>query len=147
MSNETTQGINDSNSFGPLSLEKLKEALEGLKSPLIDPVKYFYTDKITYGKILDGMMVDYRAYTPLALIPLIIDNDIEPGVIIYCEPGLYDIWKKLKHHPWVDKSMDLWKVAFVLFENEKQIKERPPTINLMDENYLQSELMSFWAKK
>lgn len=126
--NDTTQG-NDPGRIEPLSLEAFKDALEGLKSIPIAPRKCFYCDQITYGKILDGMVTDanYSIYIPLGGIQLIADNDIEPGTIIYCEPGLYDIWKSLKTSPWINQNsrdVNLWNVAETLFkwDNDNKIK-------------------------
>jgi hypothetical protein len=128
MSNEPTGTSNDNNSFEPFSLEKFKEVLEGLKSLRIEPRKCFYTDSITYSKILDGMMRDknYMVYLPLGAIDLIVDNNIDPGQIVFCEPGLYDIWKSLKVSQWIDqhdKTLDLWKAADTLFQYQQKLKD------------------------
>lgn len=131
--NDTTQP-NDPGQFEAITLEKFKEALAALKLSHNRPRKCFYTNSITYGKILDGMMTEtnYMIYVPLGAIELITDNDIEPDTIIYCEPGLYDIWKRLKAHPWIDlndKKIDLWKVAASLFEAEKSQNNNPVKID------------------
>lgn len=67
------------------------------------------------------------AYMPLRSIDLFVDNDIDPGMIVYCEPGLYDIWKRLRYHQWIDhtdQTIDLWKVASSLLEAEKRQKKQ-----------------------
>ena len=110
------------------SLEKFKNVLESLKVIKTEPTKCFYTDNITYGKILDSMMTEpnYMVYMPLGAINLFVDNNIEFGLIIYCEPGLYDIWKRLIASPFVDKNdknIDLWKIADSLFQHQKAFKD------------------------
>lgn len=152
MSNETTGTSNDSTSFEPFSLKKFKEALEALKSIPIEPRKCFYTGKITYGKILDGMMTDqnYKVYIPLGSIDLFVDNDIEPNMIVYCEPGLYDIWKSLKAHHWIDpsdKTIDLWKVASTLFESDREIKTIKEIVDFTDPGLRWNALCSIYSKK
>lgn len=48
---------------------------------------------------------------------------LSPGAFFICEPGLFELYKQIKLHPWVDKSYtddQLQKIATGLWEAEKK---------------------------
>lgn len=48
---------------------------------------------------------------------------LSPGAFFICEPGLFELYKQIKLHPWVDKSYtddQLQKIATGLWETEQK---------------------------
>lgn len=116
-----------------LTIEKFKEALEGINQLKIEPYKCLYCNVETHALIIElTLKIQYREFNLVGEIDLIVDKDIEPRHIIHCEPGVYEYWKKLKASSWIDhndKTIDLWKVADALFQYENELKNNPVKID------------------
>lgn len=124
----STQGIH--NNLRDLTIEKLKEALNDLESlPKLKPDKCIILCQNDFNIIYEhANKPKDLTWLPLAYVRIIVDDDVPANTFFYCEPRLFEIWKSLINHPWIDKSdpeIDLCKVADMLYNQELKEADNP----------------------
>jgi len=127
-------------------LKNFKDATDFFNKIKQSPNKTIYLNSNSWARFIDYYSVkEWKGNIVCGSIPVVVDMEVEDNEFLYCEPGLFEIWKMLKTSPRVKITKDeLLTVADSLYEAQKK------TIDLLNINSEPTQFMShhemFWDR-
>lgn len=113
----------------PIDIDRMKQLIYlamQYNKPVTEAV---YMHPLEYEALLTDRLTEYNNLIMVNCrvngISVFSDPIVTKGTFFICEPGLFDVYKKLKTHPWVDKSytdLQLQKIAAGLFKEQEKYK-------------------------
>lgn len=114
----------------PIDIDRMKQELRiATLMHRYEPVEAFYMHPIDFHKLLPSHSSQrYTTALTYNWISVFSDPIVTPCTFFICEPGLFEIYKKLKSSPYIDKNWNdskLQNVAAALWESEKKSRDSP----------------------
>lgn len=113
----------------PLDIDRIKQVIENIKQERKPVNEAVYLSPVDFERLLQkSFKVPCPGYRSVNNIAVFSDPIVTPGVFFICEPGLFELYKKLKTSPYVDKNWNdsqLQKIATGLWESEKKSLDKP----------------------